>query len=386
MKNSAYLSPAPAARALTDAHHTMTDPSPHAAAPLPNHFPWQEPYWGLYVCVRQALVELPVATEAILPARDREWVLRVFAVPYAIDSDRYHRFINNTYDEVARPLVSNNSNIEHYQERLLRPMMAGIRDLFMERIAQFQTRGDELRAAYARLIRDNLGLIEQYNRELYADFLRPEVQAVPDQIARAIAAEDWTELRNALCYFLRYAAYAPHGDIARVLDRLVEALTTRRLPAVPMSPPPDDPDAAPVLGSNWILQMHNLRDACRIFHNDPRARPMQYIPYTAYGVLNTEPDFEDVLLNIEPDLVGAYALHHTETTRLTSGDFTQLGGHMVRRARDRAWERVRERFARRLVSWARRYPESRLAALADAPLDVPLYIAALRFPYTPYPN
>jgi hypothetical protein len=374
MKNSAYLSPAPAARALTDAHHTMTDPSPRAAAPLPNRFTWQSCLWIYrHTQVTQALEDLPVATQAILTADDREWVLRVFNVPYGTQSVRYEEFIEDTFHDVVSNLLEDLRRLGHLQESLQSPgLRAWNRNRIRRRIAELQPIIDEQLAAYARLIRDNLGLIEQYNRELYAEFRRPEVQAVPDQIARAIAAEDWTELRNAMFFFLRYAAYAPHGDIARVLDRLAEALTTRRLPAVPMSPPPNDPDEEPRMAANWILQMHSLRDACRLVHDDPRAP--HYIQSFAPGVLQAESLYENDL-----EKAGMFVRIHVD-------DFNVIGDHMIRRARDRAWDRVRERFALRLVSWARRYPESRLAALADAPLDVPLYIAALRFPYTPYPN
>jgi len=374
MKNSAYLSPAPAARALTDAHHTMTDPSPHAAAPLPNRFTWQSCFWiHLHTDVTLALEDLPVATEAILPARDREWVLRIFTVPYGTHSVRYEEFIEDTFHEVVSELLADLRMLGHFHERLRegRPTVWA-RNSIRRKIARLQPIIDEQRAEFARRIRDNLGLIAQYNQELYAEFRRPEVQAVPDQIVQATAAEDWTELRNALFFFPEYTAYAPHGDIARALDRLAEALTTRRLPAVPMRQPPDDPEEEPQLGANWIFQMHSLRDACQLIHDDPRAT--QNIQTFAPGVLHTESLYEDDLQK-----AGRFV-------RINQDDFNLLGEHMVRRARDRAWERVRERFALRLVSWARRYPECRLAALADAQTDVARHIAALRFPYAPYPN
>jgi hypothetical protein len=374
MKNPAYLSPAPAPYALTDAHHIMTDLSPHAAAPLPYRFPWQNnTYWYPHSHVTQALDELPVATEEILPARDREWVLRILTVPYSIRSVRHDRFIDGIFEDTVLSLFQDVERLERLQERWLPLALTDPgRNTIMRRIAEVQTRVDEQRAAYARRIRDSLGLIEQYNRELYADFRRPVVQAVPDQIARATAAEDWTELRNALFYFLRYAAYAPHRDIAQTLDRLAEALTTRRLPAVPMRPPTDYPNEEPQMGTNWILQMHRLRDACQLIHDDPRAT--HTIQPAAVGVLHSAPLFEDQLQD-----AGMFV-------RINPDDFNLLGDHMIRRARDRAWERVRERFALRLVSWAQRYPECRLAALAHAPVDVARYIAALRFPYAPYPN
>jgi hypothetical protein len=114
------------------------------------------------------------------------------------------------------------------------------------------------------------------------------------------------------------------------------------------------------MGSNFPYQMRLIRDACAQIHDDPRAVPdLSYYKLGVYDHVNH---------------------------RLAEKDFNFFAAHMVRRARDRAWERVRVRFAARLARWAVRYPQSRLAILARFPQECLNFIAVRVFPYTPYPN
>jgi hypothetical protein len=166
-------------------------------------------------------------------------------------------------------------------------------------------------------------------------------------------------MRDSLNGFCEYASYATHATLIRILDRIAYGLeTTMYLYPVRMQQPDMD-EIVP--GSNYHHQMHNIRDALTLVAVDPRAAPA--IEYYRLGVVSNS---------------GPYGLH--------KADFNFFAAHMVRRARDRAWERVRARFAARLARWAVRYPQSRLASLATFPQECLDLIAAHVFPYTPYPN
>jgi hypothetical protein len=153
------------------------------------------------------------------------------------------------------------------------------------------------------------------------------VQSVPEGITQAAANGDWPQLRDPLTRFSRYATYATHGALAQILDRLALGLATHRIPDVPMCPMPLTENEA-AMGCNFIRQLHCLRDACALMHDDPRARSPGPLPCYAYCMA-----FD----------VGGFQM-------LPLFEFYHLADHMIRRARDRAWERVREPFATRLAS------------------------------------
>jgi hypothetical protein len=206
-----------------------------------------------------------------------------------------------------------------------------------------QARVDERRDTLATLVRDKLGLIQSYNRDVYEHFCKGLVQTT-------------VYMRDSLDYFSMYASYATPETLTRILDRVAYGLATTM--TLRMQRPSQ---GEPEMGSNYSLQIRNIRDALAQVAVDPRAAPA--LEYHQLGVLSTS---------------ASYGMHET--------DFNYFGAHMMRRARDRAWERVRSRFAARLSRWAERYPQSQWAILDGVQTEILLRIAALVFPYTPYPN
>jgi hypothetical protein len=344
-------------------------PAPPGTVPLPNVFPAPLTYVDddrLASMCADAIEQLPVATEAILPAHDREVTVRILRAPNRYICHVLEGFLDNLYENSVVHIKKDIVTMARHQRELdamaRRQRERGIAPRFARRtqltrwIARIQERVDEHRDRVATSVRDNLALIQEYNQDLYERFC--EDWLTPHDIEKGVSTDCSIYMKDVLLGFCEYASYATHATLIRILDRVAYGLeTTMYLYPVRMQPPYM---GEWVPGSNYHHQMHNIRDALTLVAADPRAAPV--LEYSRLGVHSN---------------TGPYGMHVT--------DFNFFAAHMVRRARDRAWERVRDRFADRLASWAQRYPESRLAALNHNP-DVTALIAAFRFPYTPYPN
>ena len=333
-------------------------PAPPGVVPLPNVFPRSMTYVrkdiiGQFI---KEIEQLPVTTEAILSADDRELALRILRTPFYFDNDH---FLHVQFIEIVRPNEQDLALISRHQEKLQNATKATRRKDITRWIANIQARVDERRNDLATRVRDNLALIQSYNVDNYQQFCDYMVQTMPYDISRGVRFDCSVYMKDSLDYFAQYATYATHETLIRILDRVAYGLeTTMYLYPVRMQRPEL---GEPEMGSNYNHQMHNLRDALRLVAVDPRAAPA----------------VNNYRLGLDRNS-GAYGMHEN--------DYNFFAAHMVRRARDRAWERVRDRFADRLASWAQRYPESRLAVLEGAPPEILLHIAAFVFPYTPYPN
>jgi hypothetical protein len=332
-------------------------PAPPGVVPLPNVFPRSMTYVrkdiiGQFI---KEIEQLPVTTEAILSANDRELALRILRTPFYFDNDH---FIHVQFIEIVRPNEQDLALISSHQEKLEKAPTATRRNDITRWIANIQARVDERRHDLATRVRDNLALIQSYNVDNYQQFCEDRVQTMPNDISRGVRFECSVYMKDSLDYFAKYATYATHETLIRILDRVAYGLeTTMYLYPVRMQRPRFRPE----MGSNFTHQMHNLRDALRLVAVDPRAAPA--INYYGLGVDRN---------------AGPYGMYEN--------DYNFFAAHMVRRARDRAWERVRARFAARLARWAVRYPQSRLAILATFPQECLNFIAVRVFPYTPYPN
>ena len=332
-------------------------PAPPGVVPLPNVFPRSMTYVrkdiiGQFI---KEIEQLPVTTEAILSANDRELALRILRTPFYFLNDY---FIHRLFIEIVRPNEEDLALISRHQKKLQKAKNATRRKDITRWIANIQARVDARRNDLATRVRENLALIQSYNVDNYQQFCDYMVQTMPHDISRGVGFDCSVYMRDSLDYFAQYATYATHETLIRILDRVAYGLeTTMYLYPVRMQRPRFRPE----MGSNYTHQMHNLRDALRLVAVDPRAAPA--INYYGLGGDRN---------------AGPYGMYEN--------DYNFFAAHMVRRARDRAWERVRVRFAARLARWAVRYPQSRLAILARFSQECLDFIAVRVFPYTPYPN
>jgi len=305
----------------------------------------------------EAIEQLPVATEEILSAHDREWAVRILNVAFWNYPNPLKTFVPSLNTRFVKPLVDDLRILAHHQLRLQRATRPRMIRKLNDWIQAVQGRIDRARLGIAGQVQDNLALFEQYNRAAYDNFCHYMIQLVPREINKYVKYHNWVGMRSELEHFAEYASYATPETLRRILDRVATGLPKFSLPRPRMQLVPVEQQT---MGSNFPYQMRLIRDACAQIHDDPRAVPD--LSYYKLGVY---------------DLV-----HH----RLGKKDFDFVAAHIVRRARDWAWERVRTRFATRLARWVVRYPQSRLAFLATFPPETFTFIAAHVFPYTPYPN
>ena len=343
-------------------------PAPPGIGPLPNRFSIQltynDDYEGPedspgYLQCAEAIEQLPEPTEAILSAHDRKWAARIIRTPLCFSAgddydDDFCGFIGDCCRQVVKPLEEELHRLARNQERLQEVTTDRERNRYARLIAIGQRAIDHQRNALATLVQDNLPMIMEHIRANYQGFCDPRVQTMPGNIERAIIQKDHSLLYQALYLtFAEYASYATHETLARILDRVAVGIATIHMPPT---------FSCGASTAHFIQQLQNIRDACALIHDDPRATPP--------------------LNNFVTDL---QSWRGDEFTSLDYADFKFFGAHMMRRARDRSWDRVRDRFADRLANWAQRYPESRLAIL-PAPVEICKLIASFVFPYTPYPH
>jgi hypothetical protein len=334
-------------------------PAPLGTVPLPNIFSKELTHASFddYMQCAEAIEQLPVATEEILSAHDREWAVRILKVAFWNDPHPLKEILPTLYLRFVKPLVKDLGILDHHVSHLQRATRPRVVGKIMDWILAVQGKIDRTRLGIAGLVQDNLGLFEQYNRAAYDNFCHYTIQLVPREINKYVKYHHWVGMRLELEHFAEYASYATPETLRRILDRVATGLPKFSLPRPRMQ---EVPVERQTMGSNFPYQMRLIRDACAQIHDDPRAVPD--LSYYKLGVYNH--------------------VHH----RLSEKDFNFFAAHMVRRARDWAWERVRTRFAARLARWAGRYPQSRLAFLATFPPETFTFIAAHVFPYKPYPN
>jgi hypothetical protein len=341
-------------------------PAPPGTGPLPNRFSIQLTYNDeneddgpdAQLGCADAIDQLPEPTEAILSAHDREWAARIIRTQDFIMEDDYYGdtfeyFTDGVYNQVVKPINEELHRLARNQELLQEATTDRQRNRYARFIVIGQMAIDHQRNALATLIRDNLPMFMEHNRHIYKGFCGPRVQALPENIERAITQEDHSLLWEPLGFFASYASYATPETLARILDRVAVGIATIHMPPT---------FSCGASTAHFIQQLQNIRDACALIHDDPRATPP--------------------LNNFVTDL---QYWRGNEFSSMEWADFKFFGAHMMRRARDRSWDRVRARFADRLASWAERYPESRLAIL-PAPVEICKLIASFVFPYTPYPH
>jgi hypothetical protein len=338
-------------------------PAPPGTGPLPNRFSFQLTYNDeneddgpdAQLGCADAIDQLPEPTEAILSAHDREWAARIIRTPlccYADDDydNDFCIFIGDCCGQVVKPINEELHRLARNQEHLQEATTDRERNRYARFIVIGQMAIDHQRNALATLIRDNLPMIMEYNRRIYKSFCRPQLQNIPEKIEQAITQQDHSLLIQPLQGFAEYASYATPETLARILDRVAVGIATIHMP------PTFKKGHSTAL---FIEQLENINDFCALIHDDPRATPPLHNFATDKNCRMDE-------------------FHY-----LDRADFNFFGAHMMRRARDRSWDRVRARFADRLASWAERYPESRLAGL---PAEICKLVAAFVFAYTPYPN
>lgn len=339
-------------------------PAPPGTGPLPNRFSIQLTYFeeeddGIDpdIVFAEAIDQLPDPTEAILSAHDREWAVRISRMPASFGvyddyySDDFNDFTRDVYNQVVKPINEELHRLARNQEHLQEATTDRERNQYTRLITIGQMAIDHQRNALATLVRDNLPMIMEHNRVIYESFCGPRVQNIPEKIEQAITQRDHSLLQEPLGHFAEYASYATHETLARILDRVAVGIATIHMPPT---------FSCGASTAHFIQQLQNIRDACALIHDDPRVTPP--------------------LNNFVTDL---QFWRGNEFTSLEWVDFNFFGAHMMRRARDRSWDRVRARFADRLASWAKRYPRSSLAGL---PAEICKLVAAFVFAYTPYPN
>jgi hypothetical protein len=343
-----------------DLPDTFDLPAPPGTVPLPNIFSRKLTHAGYrnYIQCAEAIEELPVATEVILLAHDREWAARILKVAFFREPNPLHAFVPVLYTGFVRSLVEDLRLLARHQKHLLKATRLSVIRKYNKWIKAVQNRIDTRRLGIARHVQDNLGRFEQYNQVAYDNFCGFMIQLVPRELSKAVKDHNWVGLRSELEHFAEYASYATPETLRRILDRVAAGLPKFSLPRPRMQNVPVEQQK---MGSNYSYQLRLIRDACAQIYDDPHAVPD--LSYYKLGVYD-------------------HVSHH----RLEKKDFDHFAAHMARRSRDWAWERVRTRFAARLARWAVRYPQSRLAFLATFPPEFFYVIAAYVFPYTPYPN
>jgi hypothetical protein len=343
-----------------DLPDTFDLPAPPGTVPLPNIFSKKLTHVGFDQIVRcaEAIERLPVATEEILSAHDRERAARILKIGYFDDPYPLEEFIPFLYTRFVKSYMEDLRLLAYHQKHLLKATRLSVIRKLYEWIETVQDRIDKRSLNIARHVQDNLELIEQYNRVAYDNFCIYYIQLVPREINQKVKTRNWKGLLQDLEHFAEYASYATPETLRRILDRVAAGLHKFKLPRVRMQPVPLERAR---LGSNYVSQLTIIRDACAQIYDDPHAVPD--LNHFRTGVFNQSP----------PE-------------RLIQEDFDHFAAHMARRSRDWGWERVRTRFAARLARWAVRYPQSRLAFLATFPPETFKFIAAHVFPYTPYPN
>ena len=334
-------------------------PAPPGVVPLPNRFSTQLTYAsigavGLGLCI-DTIEQLPVTTEEILSAHDREWVVLILRTPCFYGNHPLDNFLPNLYFNIVKPILKDLDLIAYHQKRLVKATKPDRITNLNKWIQAAQARIDVQRIEVARIVQDNLNLFDEFNRVVYGHFCNVSVQTMPQDMEFSVEHSHRRSLLEPISVFGEYTPYATPETLRRILDRLMVGMASFQIPPVRMQRPSE---GEPKMGSNYDMQLRNIRDACAQIHDDPRATPI--LRFAELGVWDQYP-----------------------THKMFEHDFYHLGAHMMRRARDWGWERVRARFAARLTSWAERYPNCRLAII---PEEYFVSMAAHVFPYTPYPN